>query len=430
MRVQKLWIRDFRNVEELGFEPSPGINFLVGSNGQGKTSILEALAYLASLRSFRGSKTPEVLRWGQAQSEIKADIVPENSSWKAELKILFERPHLDSPRASKSAWINGKSYRSSTSYLSQRFGEMELGFHTVVFNPSDHDLVRGEPALRRHFIDRVLAAEDVEYLETLQRFHRVLEQRNSLLKESHQPPDRSVLQEFTVPLVKLGVQLVLKRLEWLQKLREPLAQVALEIAPKQPSLRAFYLSNWVPKIDQLSIYSNNLDGVHFTGQDPLPSVEVLEQTYWKELSSRESAEWRAGHTLVGPHRDDWAFFFGDQWLRGHGSQGETRTALLALKLAELQLFGERTGHRPLFLLDDFSSELDRERRQFLLGFLERTDLQVFVTTTEDTHWVGRRIWVSNGKLNDDRKHFDRTTYDKQHSEQRLLSGQDQNPRGP
>ena len=104
------------------------------------------------------------------------------------------------------------------------------------------------------------------------------------------------------------------------------------------------------------------------------------------------------HSLVGPHRDDWAFFLGSQALKGHGSQGEVRSALLALKLCEIDPFRNETGHRPLFLLDDFSSELDQERRAFLLRYLTETDLQVFVTTTEAATFAGKRFWVVNGRF--------------------------------
>jgi DNA replication and repair protein RecF len=149
----------------------------------------------------------------------------------------------------------------------------------------------------------------------------------------------------------------------------------------------------------LSFNNKGLNSVHFAGQGHLPSLELLEQVFWSKVSALEAAERKTGHSLVGPHRDDWAFFLGNQTLKGHGSQGEVRSALLALKLSEIELFRNRTGHRPLFLLDDFSSELDRERRSFLLKYLTETDLQTFVTTTEDSPlYIGKRYWVSNGAI--------------------------------
>jgi DNA replication and repair protein RecF len=389
MRIERLTLRRFRNVRDSGFEPGPGINLLLGQNGQGKTSFLEAIGYLALLRSFRGSKTPEVIQWDATDAEIICKLATRSepsleptTPWETELKITFAFVDPARQRANKVAFINGKPYRSSTQYLCQRFGNFVLGFHAVVFNPSDHDLVRGDPATRRAYLDRVIAAEDEEYLQTLQRYQKILEQRNAVLKNSDRP-ERHLLAGFTEPLIRAGALLSLKRLEWIHRLLEPLNNAARGIAPRQPPLRLAYLSNWVPEIEGLSITNNSLTAVHFAGHGTLPSLELLEQSFWKKQSSVESAEWRTGHSLVGPHRDDWTFFLGGQVLKGHGSQGEVRSALLALKLSEIELFQTATGHRPVFLLDDFSSELDQERRAFLLEFLSKKDLQVFITTTDD-----------------------------------------------
>jgi DNA replication and repair protein RecF len=209
---------------------------------------------------------------------------------------------------------------------------------------------------------------------------------------------------FTEPLVQYGAVLTLKRLQWVEKLAQILNNTSRTIAPRQPFLRLIYTSNWVAPIEGFCIPNENLGPVHLAGLAPLPSLEILEQAFWKKLSTVEGAEWRSGHTLAGPHRDDWSFFYGDQALKGHGSQGEVRSALLALKLCEIELFRSATGHRPLFLLDDFSSELDKERREFLLRFLLESDLQVFVSTTEESYgerpeWPGCKVLkVSNGSL--------------------------------
>jgi DNA replication and repair protein RecF len=225
----------------------------------------------------------------------------------------------------------------------------------------------------------------------------VLEQRNALLKSSEKPlPD--LLHGFTEPMSKYAAYLTYQRLNWIRRLAQRLNDTVHKIAPHQPLLSLIYLSNWVPEIQDLSLSNSNLGGLHFTGHGAQPSLELLEQAFWKKQSSLEAAEWKSGHSLVGPHRDDWTFFLGGQVLKGHGSQGEVRSALLALKLSEVELFREATGHRPIFLLDDFSSELDRERRVFLLDFLSEKDLQVFVTTTDDSFFVGRCFWVVNGSL--------------------------------
>jgi len=404
--VSELLLRNFRNVSECKFVPDPKLNFLLGENGQGKTSFLEALGFLATLRSFRGSKPDEVLKWHEATSEIRCTLKPiapeDRAGWETDLKVVFDNSGDTSGAARKKvakvAFINGKPFKSSTSYLSQRFGSFELGFHAVVFNPSDHDLVRGDPATRRNYLDRVIAAENVHFLKTVSKYQRILTQRNAVLKQDEQSGSRDLLAGFTDQLVSLGAQLAFTRFEWILKLAERLNETVHQIAPRQPHLRLVYLSNWAPEIDNLSLNNSDLGAVNFTGHGQLPSLELLEQSFRKRLSQLEAAEWRTGHSLVGPHRDDWAFYLGEQPLRGHGSQGEVRSALLALKLCEIDLFRIETGHRPIFLLDDFSSELDRERRSFLLGYLSESDLQVFVTTTEDSSLHGKKFKVSNGFL--------------------------------
>jgi DNA replication and repair protein RecF len=373
----------------------------LGANGQGKTSVLEALALLSNLRSFRGSKSQEMIRWESPYSEIQASIRPEaQANWKTQLKISLERVE-GTNRAIKTAFINDKPYSSSAQYLSQRFGQFELGFHSIVFNPSDHDLVRGEPAGRRAYLDRAIAAEDLSHLETLSRYQRVLEQRNAILKDSDRSlPRRDLLQEFTNALLDTGSKVIHARLTWLLQLSRRVPEIVGQIAPTQLPVRFRYQAKWFKKNEDLSSSSEAENWVHFAGHDPIPSLQEIEHFLRKKLAELEIAEWKAMTTLVGPHRDDWGFLLGSQPLKGQGSQGEVRSCLLSLKLAEIELFQNRTGHRPILLLDDFSSELDRQRRMFLMRFLEETDLQVFVTTTEDFDFPGRRFWVENGQLVD------------------------------
>lgn len=421
MKIKKITLRKFRNIQEENFYPDGNLNFLLGANGQGKTSFLEAIGYLATLRSFRGSKTDEVIQFGSEFAEIICELSPELSTiksqvihtsspvdnhpvenmWITELKVVFHKPTQLSKRTAKVAFINGKPIKKSTQYLSQRFGSFELGFHAIVFNPSDHDLVRGDPSIRRGYLDRVLAAEDVDYLKELQKYQRVLDQRNSALKNSDFK-QKDLLIGFTQQLSHYSAVLALKRLEWIQRLSRVLNDLRRQISPSSLDLRMVYLSSWVPPIDDLCLFNNNLGDVYFAGQGSLPSLEQLEQAFFKKFSSLEAAEWKAGYSLIGVHRDDWTFIQGSHILKGHGSQGEVRTALLALKLAEIRLFQEKTRHRPLFLLDDFSSELDQNRRMFLLKFLSESNLQVFVTTTDDSQVAGKQYWIANGSLKENK----------------------------
>lgn len=404
MKVEKLTLRNFRNIRECYFYPDGRLNFLIGKNGQGKTSVVEALGFLSLLRSFRGSKSAEVISFGENFSEILCTLRPDPDAAALEIKIIFTILDLEHTKASKQAWINGKTYRSSTQFLSQRFGQFELGFHSIVFNPSDHELIRGEPSRRRLYLDQVLSAETAEHLEIIQKYKKVLEQRNSLLKQ--ESFNRAALASFTEPLVYYGARVALARLSWIERLNPRLSEISKKIAPGQLPLEMVYQSHWTPQSEakttsknlDFTIKNERLDSNHFAGHWGVPSLEQLENGFWKRLADLESAERRSGNTLVGPHRDDWMILIGNQVLKGHGSQGEVRSALLALKLAEIELFRKQTGHRPILLLDDFSSELDLERRSHLLEFLINSDLQVFVTSTEDFTTLGKFFRVSEGQI--------------------------------
>ena len=400
MKVVQLKLKKFRNIKDCVVRPAPGLNFLYGANGQGKTSVLEALGLLSTLRSFRESKAQHFIQWGSLDSEVSCVLSScdqDQDQWRTDLRIYFHWADSQKMRAAKVAFINAKPYKSSTQYLSQRFGSFQLGFHSVIFNPADHDLVRGDPGVRRAFLDRVIAAENIEYLKNLQRYQRVLVQRNALLK-NHELRAKQPLIDFNEQLSRYGAYLILERLRWIQKANPLLNQTLMRIAPTQPTLKLEYLSQCV-ELELINTNNiSNLESIHFTGQAPQPSLELLEQSLLRKLCSAEVAELKVGHSLVGPHRDDWMFLFGGQALKGHGSQGEVRSALLSLKLTELELFQKTTGHRPLFLLDDFSSELDGQRRSFLLRYLTETELQTFITTTDESKSVGKKFWVLNGKV--------------------------------
>ncbi|MCC7442242.1 MAG: DNA replication and repair protein RecF [Bdellovibrionales bacterium] len=399
MKVQSVTLRKFRNVRHSELKPDANLNFLVGSNAQGKTSFIEALHFLSSLRSFRNARPSEVIQWGEAEAEIRCRIHKSDLSgvtWDTDLELrLTADPGTG--RGQKLASINGRAYRSSVEYLEHKLRSPGTGLHTIVFNPADHDLIRGEPRLRRDYIDRVISAESSETLLALKRYQRVLEQRNRVLRDSSWSGS-GLLEDFTEELVAQGSQVVLARLEWLQRLLPRAKEILEKIAPKQRGLGLIYGSDWMRQSGQNRSAFSTLSGVNFSGQPLLPSIEQIRIEMSGEMLRRRSAEILAGTTLVGPHRDDWFFCLEDRTLKGHGSQGEVRSALVALKMAEVGLFQAATSLPPLFLLDDFSSELDSDRREFLMQFLRETNLQVFVTTTEESRVHGKRFRVEDGFL--------------------------------
>ncbi len=393
MQVREIRLKNFRNIEDLTFRPEARLNFILGENGQGKTAVLEALSYLSTLRSFRGATNDDIIRYQETWGEA-ACTVGDRPEWSSVLKVTFAEA---GERVARTAFIDGKPLRSSTQYLSARFGSIELGFHSIIFNPSDHDLIRGEPGIRRAYLDRAISAEDPEHLKTISHYGKVLQQRNALLKSETRPP-AEVLEGFSEPLIEYGARIAHARLEWVIRLQSQLGGTLRKIVPFALPLRAFYLSSWIKKNEGISIPSPQFDPVQFSLQTPLPSLKFFEAEFRDSLAQKRDAEWRAGVTLTGPHRDDFLLTYGDQLLRGHGSQGEIRSALITLKLCEIELFRTKTNHRPILLLDDFSSELDRGRREFLLRYLSETDLQVFVTSTEEPPFHGKIFRMKGGSI--------------------------------
>ena len=329
---------------------------------------------LTTLRSFRTTHFDELIRISSPRAELRATIEVSGLSNESRI-VLSQNDH----RVSKEISLNGKLMRASSQYLHARFGNLDCGFHSIVFNPADHDLIRGEPSGRRSFLDRVLAAESAEYFTSLTRFKRALENRNALLRQGA-PPNH--LTDFTEIFVSEGVELTRARAAWLEKVNPLLREHAARIAPGTPDFQLVPQSRWNAETPEFTEELSSFPEAILAGQGDRGSIAFLKKRLYRRLEETRVGEREAKTTLVGPHRDDWQFRFGENVLKAVGSQGEVRTALLALKLSEIELFRRKTGGDPLLLLDDFSSELDQARRKALLQFLAETPLQVFVTSTE------------------------------------------------
>ncbi len=403
MIVKSLKIKNFRNISNGVLETKPHLNFFVGSNAQGKTSVLEAISYLSNLKSFKSANLEDLIKKGETSSKISCIISHENfeDDWKTTLETNFYFNDIKK-KVEKTTAINGKFFKSSTKYLSQRYGEVELGFHAVTFHPFEHEMITGSPSLRRNYLDNVLMSESIEYLEALKKYNKLILQRNVLLKTYLKYPQKfslEVLKGFTEPLGKYSALIIYKRLEWLKNCFPLLNAIITKIAPHQLEIKPIYFSNWLDKKEGLSLNKEKTIEIKSEKPEPiLPTIKEIENNFFSSLEKLHAIELSAGCTLIGPHRDDFNFFLGETLLKSFGSQGEIRTLLIALKIAEIELFKKNTGHKPVFLIDDFSSELDLKRRNFLLKYLETTDLQVFISTTEKDFDVGNIYYVKNGSI--------------------------------
>jgi len=339
MRLCSVAVADFRNICTVQIEPGGGFNLLYGLNGQGKTNLLEAIYLLGTPRSFRTSRLPELVRHGERQAQIMGTV--ESGGIENRLRLVIEA-------AGRKVEIDGKAvYKAS---------ELHGKLNSVVFSPDDTGMVRTGPESRRRYLDRAVYMGDIGYLHCWHSYQRILKQRNHLLKSS----DRTGLDIWTEKLAETGAEVIERRLKFVALLDGKLQQYYATIAGGSETSRLSYRP----------------DGVQSTEREQIR--EELLELFKRQQRSDE----RYGTTTAGPHRDDLTFILDERPLKAFGSQGQQKSFVLALKMAEMDNLHHTFGEAPLLLLDDMSSELDARRNHNLMEFLTTRDIQVFITTTE------------------------------------------------
>jgi DNA replication and repair protein RecF len=343
-----LRLESFRGYARLDAAFGPGPQLVWGPNAAGKTSLLEAMALLAWGHSHRSTNDPELIRWGDDVARVEGGLGDDR------LEVALVRP------ASVAA-AGGARKRIRVNGVPRRAGALGGHLRIVLFAPEDMLLIVGSPTLRRATIDRLAAGLWPAYADALATYARALQQRNSLLRLiREETAGREELRLWDEPFLAAGTELVAARHRLLAELGPPLAAAHAEIAPEEAASAALglrYLTN-APEAP---------------GEEPRHALaRRLAETAEKEI-------WN-GTTLIGPHRDDVAFELAGRDLAGFASRGQQRTAILALKLAELDLLSARDGRPPLLLLDDVFSELDPARRSHLVRRIAALP-QAFVTTT-------------------------------------------------
>lgn len=362
MRLLDLELKSWRNIVACVLEPGPSINVLYGANAQGKTNLIEGIFYVASLKTFRPGRRSQLSRWGSPGFRLKARAEVEDRT------VTFEVGLADGGRQ---LLVDGAPVESTDEY----FG----GFNVVLFTPEHLALVRGEPAGRRSFVDRALFNVDATQLRVVRQYNRVLRERNALLKRSHGGGvDADWLDALDLQLARAGAELVVRRLELLEELSPGLSKVHDELTGGRKSLRIGYRARGLSEV--------------LAKTQPAADEAVWSTLLGEALRHRRSEDLRRGFTSVGPHADDVSLLLDDRPARLAASQGEARTIVLALKLAEVLWIHDRRSEPPVLLLDDMGSELDKERRQVLFDYIGKMQCQTFITTVE-------RGWVMTGENN-------------------------------
>ena len=335
MRLERLVVRQFRNLAAVDLAWGERFNVIWGDNAQGKTNLLEAVYLLGHLKSFRGARTGDLIRDGAAAARIIGQVSSDGVQHQVEL-TLEERGQT--PR------LDGKPVQR----LSQFLGALR----PVLFTADELVLLKGAPADRRNLLDRAVLQADPGYLDRVQNYNRILRQRNLLLKEG--APD-SQLEPWSAGLAASGARIRGDRLDYLTRLRPILIAIGAEIGGCAEQLDIRY---------------------------PLPTErDDPEAGLRRELDRLRGRERQLGQTLAGPHRDDPEPCIAGRPLKLFGSQGQHRSFLLAFKAAQLIDLEERLGAAPPLLLDDLASELDAARQASFFAFLRQRRGQVLITTT-------------------------------------------------
>lgn len=353
MSLRSLALRDFRNHANLSLNFTSGISVITGPNGAGKTSILEAVALLGSGKSFRQAKSRDFVKVGALFGQVRGSI--NHQGLNSEVKIEI-RPQ------SKRIQLNDKPIR--------QLRALHAILPFVVFSPSDHRIVEGDASDRRHFLNQALSVYDDDYADILAEYNRSLVQRNQLLKALRESPQgfsraASETEVWDVALARTGAQLLAKRREYLAQLGTRAKQEYFRIANKDQSFTLAYLA--MSQDEALVPWQNDQEREEF----------LLKK--WKDSLRQDLA---SGTTNFGPHKDELRLILDANEAKFYGSQGEKRTGVLALRLAEVELLRKKQILPPVLLVDDVSSELDSTRRQALVDLLRQEELQVFLTSTE------------------------------------------------
>ena len=372
MNIRHLSLTNVRLYARLELDLSEGLTIIQGDNAQGKTSLLEAIYFLATSHSPHGNSDRQIIRWGAEEDApypyaiLKADLMRRDGPHMLEIGIQ----RAESNRLRKEIRIDHTPKRGI-----DLVGQLAV----VLFLPEDVDLVSGAPILRREYLDDALSQVDAAYVRSLEQFNRALAQRNALLKQAQERRiDDDELEVWNDQLIPAGVDVALRRREAVGQLTRLAMPVHQELSRGREYMQIIYQPNFDPASPPEMTYQLGLDNSRPPdGMDR----DDLQRAYRDALKTRRREELSRGVTLVGPHRDDMRFIANGIDLGEFGSRGQQRTAVLALKLAEVAWMRERIGEEPVLLLDEVLAELDPGRRQSLLARISNAH-QTLVTTTD------------------------------------------------
>lgn len=376
MRIDHLSLKNFRNYARLEVSLPPGNILLHGANAQGKTNFLESIYYLATSTSPYTNTDRQLINWRTEHdplpfAQVTAEVIADSRMMsRLAITLTREEPNSVSERFKKEIRLNNVSRRRAD----------VLGVVTVVmFLPQDLSLVEGSPQHRRRYMNDTLNQVDPLYTEALTTFEKVLTQRNALLKQiARNRSSVDELEYWDEQLTTSAAILIAGRQKFLREIEQQAAQIYRELTGNLEDLKLAYVPSFEPTAEGDGQLSFALLGLDLHRQvDP---AQIIPQ-FREQLLAIRREEIERGVTLYGPQRDELRFLVNDRDLGSYGSRGQARTAVLAIKLAEMQWLKDRIGQSPILLLDEVASELDQARRDYLLAHIQDVS-QAILTTTE------------------------------------------------
>lgn len=356
MYIKSYEVKNYRNLKDKKITPSKEINIICGENAQGKTNLIEGIYLFSGLKSFRGAKDSELVGFGKQKAKLNISFYSHSREQKAEIEIEQHRKLS----------LNGSNLKSPTEIAEQ--------CHIIVFSPDLLSIIKEGPELRRRFLNNGISAMYPIYSENLKKYNRLLAQRNNLLKQIKKNPQyKELLEEYDIALAKFGAHIVTTRKRYISRLMQ-----------------------YLPKIFHDFTQSRENIDIDYICQDYNGSEEDLKN---KLFESREN-DILLGSTGIGPHRDDIEFLINGISAKSFGSQGQQRSVIIAVKLAEAEMLKEICGEQPIALLDDVMSELDEKRQDYILNHIK--NWQVFITccdhATIERLEKGKVFYVKDGKV--------------------------------
>ena len=344
MIIKSIELQNFRNYENMHIDFDKGTTILYGDNAQGKTNILEACYVSGTTKSHKKSRDKEMIRFGQDEGHIRTIVEKLGSEYQIDIHIKKNK--------SKNIAIN----KIGPKKASDLFGILNI----IFFSPEDLNIIKNGPSERRNFIDAELCQLDKIYLSDLVNYNKALSQRNKLLKDMYNNPSlKDTLQIWDMQLINYGKKVIARRNEFVQELNDIVYDIHKQISGGKEEL---YIK-----------YEPNIDDIFFED----------------ELIRAREKDYRFQSTSVGPHRDDIKISIGDIDVRKYGSQGQQRSCALSLKLSEIKLVENTINDKPILLLDDVLSELDKNRQNYLLQAIN--DTQTIITCTGLDEFVENRF---------------------------------------